>query len=223
MTTTQTASQDISTNTVLVYVHDPMCSWCYGFRPTWIGLRAILPPSLSVVALVGGLAPDSDEPMPIELAEHLAATWSRVASVCGVPMNLEYWSQVPPPPRTTYPACRAVIAAEQIAGRGEVMTARIQDAYYQEAQNVWRDEVLVRLATEIGFSAEAFAQALTAEAVSTQHAEQRALAERLGVSGYPSLLLIHDGQGIPIPVRHGAPDQMAIEISEVLGLSHPTH
>lgn len=223
MTTGETSSQDTLVNSVLVYVHDPMCSWCYGFRPTWIGLRAILPASLSVVALVGGLAPDCNDPMPVELAEHLAATWSHVSSACGVPMNLEYWSQVPPPPRTTYPACRAVIAAEQIAGRGEVMTSRIQDAYYQEAQNVWRNDVLVSLATEIGFSAEAFAKALTSEQVATQHAEQRALAERLGVAGYPSVLLIHEGRGIPIPVRHGAPDQMAIEISEVLGLPQPTH
>ncbi|MFT6977114.1 MAG: putative protein-disulfide isomerase, partial [Shewanella psychromarinicola] len=22
-------------NTTLYYVHDPMCSWCWGYRPTW--------------------------------------------------------------------------------------------------------------------------------------------------------------------------------------------
>ena len=221
--TLEPAEVTITEDAVLVYVHDPMCSWCYGFRPTWVGLRAILPSALSVVALVGGLAPDSDEPMPAELAQHLAATWSRVASICGVPMNLAYWSQTPTPPRSTYPACRAVIAAERIAGRGDVMTSRIQDAYYQEAQNVWRDDVLVALAEGIGFDPGGFADMLHANDIHAVHAEQRGLAERLGMSGYPSLMLIHQGQGTPIAVRHGAADQMCVDILDALGLSHVTH
>lgn len=213
----------IPEDAVLVYAHDPMCSWCYGFRPTWVGLRAMLPRTLSVVALVGGLAPDSDEPMSTELAEYLAATWSRVGAVCHVPMNMAYWSQVARPPRSTYPACRAVIAAERIAGRGDVMTSRIQDALYQEAQNVWREDVLITLAEEIGFDSEGFATMLRSDDVHAVHAEQRALAERLGMTGYPSLMLIHQGQGTPIAVRHGAADQMCVDILDAVGLPHSTH
>ena len=41
--TLEPAEVTIPEDAVLVYVHDPMCSWCYGFRPTWVGLRAILP------------------------------------------------------------------------------------------------------------------------------------------------------------------------------------
>ncbi|MCP4060185.1 MAG: DsbA family protein, partial [Pseudoalteromonas sp.] len=24
------------TQTKLIYVHDPMCSWCWGYKPTWL-------------------------------------------------------------------------------------------------------------------------------------------------------------------------------------------
>lgn len=208
---------------VLVYVHDPMCSWCYGFRPTWIALKASLPTTLPVVALVGGLAPDSDQPMASEMADMLEATWGRVQATCRVPFNTAYWRQSPHPPRSTYPACRAVIAAEQLAGRGEMMTARIQDAYYQEARNVWQDAVLVELAEDLGFRADSFAEALRSESVHAMHADQMGLATRLGVSGYPSLILIHEGHGLPIAIRHGAPDQMRIDLFDALGTSHQTH
>lgn len=48
----------------LYYIHDPMCSWCWGFTPIWQKIRAQLPADLPVVYLLGGLAPDSDDPMP---------------------------------------------------------------------------------------------------------------------------------------------------------------
>lgn len=210
--TTATAQPD----QVLVYVHDPMCSWCYGFAPTWDALKAQLPRELAVVSILGGLAPDSDTPMASEMAMHLRATWERIASVCGVSFNLSYWDQDPLPPRTTWIACRAVIAAERVAGQGEDFIQRIQTAYYQHAQNVWDPEVLVSLAVEAGFREDAFREALNAEETVALHHEQMELAARLQVEGYPSLLLIADGEGYPIAIRHNDPDGMVQEILDLL-------
>lgn len=201
---------------VLVYVHDPMCSWCYGFGPTWDALKARLPKELPVVSILGGLAPDSTDPMPMEMVEHLKATWERIADVCGVSFDLRYWDQTPPPPRTTFISCRAVIAAERIAGQGEAFGQRIQKAYYQDAQNVWDPRVLSALAVEFGFREAAFAEALEAEETHQLHAEQMALAERLQIQGYPSLLFIADGEGYPIAIRHGDAEAMATDILDLL-------
>ena len=52
-------------NTRLYYLHDPMCSWCWGYRFVWDKLQQNLPTSIVVEYVAGGLAPDSDEPMPI--------------------------------------------------------------------------------------------------------------------------------------------------------------
>lgn len=201
---------------VLVYVHDPMCSWCYGFGPTWEALKTRLPKDLPVVSILGGLAADSAEPMPIEMVEHLKATWERIAAICGVPFDLSYWNQTPPPPRTTFISCRAVIAAERIAGQGEAFGKRIQEAYYQEAQNVWDADVLTALAVQFGFREAAFVEALHAGETRQLHEEQMALAERLQVEGYPTLLFIADGEGYPIAIRHGDADAMATDILDLL-------
>jgi putative protein-disulfide isomerase len=205
-----------SPESVLIYVYDPMCSWCYGFRPTWKALKSQLPEGLPVVSLLGGLADDSDVSMPEDMVKYLKRTWSQIESTCGVPFNHAYWDQTPPPPRTTFISCRAVIAAERLAGRGEAFAERIQDAYYTEAQNVWDFDTLCDLAEAFGFHRSSFADALASDDVRAVHDEQRQLAERLQVEGYPCVLLIHQGQAYPIPVRHQGADVMLGDISDLL-------
>ena len=215
MTITETESPE----SVLIYVYDPMCSWCYGFRPTWKALKSQLPEGLPVVSLLGGLADDSDVSMPEDMVKYLRRTWSQIESTCGVSFNHSYWDQTPPPPRTTFISCRAVIAAERLAGRGEAFAERIQDAYYTEAQNVWDFNTLCDLAEAFGFQRSSFADALMSDDVRAVHNEQRQLAERLQVEGYPSILLIHQGQAYPIPVRHQGADVMLSDIADLLAES----
>jgi predicted DsbA family dithiol-disulfide isomerase len=58
--------------TELLYFHDPMCSWCWAFRPAFMALHARLPKVLTLRRVVGGLAPDNDQPMPEEMARKAA-------------------------------------------------------------------------------------------------------------------------------------------------------
>lgn len=55
---------------ILYYVYDPMCSWCWGYAPTWHKLKAALEGSgVMVKYQLGGLAADSNEPMPLEMQD----------------------------------------------------------------------------------------------------------------------------------------------------------
>ena len=51
-------------NSNLYYIHDPTCAWCYGFVNTWEKIQQQLPSNAALKYVVGGLAPDSDQPMP---------------------------------------------------------------------------------------------------------------------------------------------------------------
>ena len=46
----------------LLYVVDPMCSWCWGFTEVRREVSEAFP-DLEWQLVMGGLAPDSDEPM----------------------------------------------------------------------------------------------------------------------------------------------------------------
>ena len=98
-------------NSTLYYVHDPMCSWCWGFRPVWDQLKAELPSSVTVENLLGGLAADSNHPMAKDMQEAIQGHWHKIHQQLGTEFNFDFWTNNQAK-RSTYPACRAVIAAK---------------------------------------------------------------------------------------------------------------
>ncbi len=195
--------------TTLIYVHDPMCSWCYGFGPALAGLVAGLPPGVRYRRLLGGLAPDTDAPMPEDLRTRLQDTWRRIQGrIPGTEFNFDFWTRCSPR-RSTYPACRAVIAARaQDPDLDGAMTSAIQRAYYRKARNPSDRDTLIALAGEIGADREAFAAALDAPATQAALAAEIAECRALGVSSFPSLVLDRDGSRWPIPVDYRDPQAM---------------
>ena len=120
----------------LFYVHDPMCSWCWGHRPQWLQLQASLPKGVVVKNVVGGLAPDNDEIMPQAQQQAIAGYWKNIENLLGTQFNHDFWRDNKPR-RSTYPACRAVIAARW-QNREEDMMQALQEAYYLKAQKPFR-------------------------------------------------------------------------------------
>lgn len=199
----------------LYYVHDPMCSWCWAFRPVLQTLQQRLPGRLGMVKLLGGLAPDTDQPMEPAMREYLQQTWRRIATqVPGTRFNHAFW-QRNVPRRATYPACRAVLAArEQQAD--EAMLEAIQHAYYLQARNPSEEAVLIALATEIGLDAQRFARALESAHIQQQLQHEIAQARALGVDSYPALVLAGGDRHWPLPIDYNSADNMLANLAWLL-------
>lgn len=199
---------------ILYYAHDPMCSWCYAFAPVWAQLHRQLPAGVTVRRLLGGLAPDTDRPMPDEMRAGLQATWQRIESfVPGTRFNFDFWTRCQPR-RATYPACRGVIAArEQGEPYDAAMTQAIQRAYYREARNPSEEATLIALAGELGLDAVRFAQLLRDPATQRQLLAEIEQTHALGACGFPSLILVAGARHrlIPLDYRRAASMRKAIE------------
>lgn len=190
----------------LYYVHDPMCSWCYAFTPTWERIRAALPATLEPQYVLGGLAPETDAPMPAPMREHLQRTWRRIQAVVpGTEFNFDFWSRNMPR-RSTYPACRAVLTAKHLdATQEEPMIAAIQLAYYRQARNPSDVEVLCELGAALGLDARAFEARLQSPECRLELDEDIRKARDLGVTGFPSLVLGTSNGIVPIPLHPSDP------------------
>ena len=188
---------------VLYYVHDPMCSWCWGFAPVLAQLLENLPVEIQVTRLLGGLAVDSDQPMPVELQQTIAATWQRIQqSIPGTRFNFDFWTQCAPR-RSTWPACRAVIAARQQGDEfDERMIRAIQLAYYTQARNPSDESTLLELSNELGLDSKAFAGVLAGETVQQQLLAEIECARQLHATSFPSLVLDAAGSVWPIAVDY---------------------
>ena len=175
----------------LIYVLDPMCSWCWAFRPQLQQFLAAHP-DLEVELVLGGLAPDSDEPMPPAQRQQIEQIWHHIAEQTGAEFNYAFW-QENTPRRSTYPACRAVIAAELLAGKASEMFAAVQQAYYQRAMNPSDASTLIQLAVELGIGEADFEAALVSQSVEQRFQQDLGRAGSMGISGFPALVLELDG------------------------------
>jgi len=203
--------------TILYYVHDPMCSWCWGFQRVWQQLQAKLPDYIERRLVLGGLAADSAEPMPMALQQSLQAIWRRIEQqIPHVQFNFDFWTQCQPR-RSTYPACRAVIAARlQSPSYEAAMILAIQITYYQQAQNPSDDEVLVALAEQIGLDKNQFFQQLNDPDVQQQLVGEISLAKALGAQGFPSLLLLHNGEITRLNLDYNDAKVMIDQVNELV-------
>jgi len=204
-------------NTTLFYIHDPMCSWCYAFAASFCALKKALPVSVKVIKLVGGLAPDTTETMPDQLQNTIQQTWRRIEqTVPNVRFNYDFWI-INTPIRSTYPACRAVLAAKKQGDDFEdKMISAIQTAYYRKAKNPALQSTLLECAAVAGLDVSKFANDLTGGEIETQLQNEISRARSLGVISYPSLRLEHNGRISSIAVDYLCPETMLNEISGTL-------
>jgi putative protein-disulfide isomerase len=186
---------------ILYYVHDPMCSWCWGFSSTLEALIAALPEGIEFRRLLGGLAADTDKPMSDETRAMVQASWQRIeANIPGIKFNFDFWEKCQPR-RSTYPACRAVLAARR-QGRDDDMNKAIQTAYYQQARNPSDDSTLLELAAELGMDVEQFRADLYSDEIQNALEAEITLARELFVDSYPSLVLKDGASEWRIPVDY---------------------
>ena len=193
----------------LIYVHDPMCSWCWGFRPTLAALCAKLPNHVLFERLLGGLAKDSDQPMPADMQRYLRETWRTIQRrIPGTRFNFEFWQECQPR-RSTWPACRAVIAARKLDPELESpMICAIQEAYYLEAKNPSDDDTLIALARNLGLESTGFAALLNSPDTQNVLASEIQAARVMAVDSFPSLRLRMAETVWPVPVDYADVDTM---------------
>ena len=211
---------ETSSKPVLYYVHDPMCSWCWAFAPVLKEFLARLPETIEVRRLLGGLAPDTDEPMPEDLREMVQGSWRRIQQhVPDTELNFAFWTECKPR-RSTYASCRAVIAARrQGTGYESLMNTAIQRAYYTQARNPSDEDTLVALAGEVGLDVPAFVEALHSLSVHEELTREIEQAREMDIDSFPALAYV-DARGVrPIAVDYRDPEPMLRMVEEALARS----
>jgi putative protein-disulfide isomerase len=178
---------------ILYYLHDPMCSWCWGYQPVWNELQEELPENVQIEYVAGGLAADSNDVMPLAQQKMIQRHWQTIEKKLGTVFNYDFW-QKNSPRRSTYNACRAVIAAHK-QGFQQAMITAIQQGYYLRALNPSDIDTLILLAKELYkknenlFNIDRFIDDLSASEIDEELSRQINLARSLSQQGFPALVL----------------------------------
>ena len=205
----------------LYYIHDPMCSWCWGYRPIWELLQKNLPNSIDVEYVVGGLAPDSNSPMPAAQQQMIQSHWRTIEKKLGTHFNHDFWRNNTPR-RSTYNACRAVIAAHKQACQQPMIEA-IQQGYYLHALNPSDLDMLIDLARALSehksqtLAVDKFIVDIGSEETERELERQITFARNLSQQGFPSLVLEVNGLCHQIAIDYADYKHTLSEINSLVG------
>ncbi len=171
----------------LVYVADPMCSWCWGFQPQLQKLQSTFVDRLPIIPVMGGLRAGATEPMTPELKEAVRAHWLHVAEATGQPFDHAFFDR-PDYVYDTEPACRAVVTVRTLRPEVALMYfGTVQQAFYAEGRDVTRTDELTACAAAIGLPPEDFLAAFEADSAREAVTRDFLITQRLGVDGFPAL------------------------------------
>jgi putative protein-disulfide isomerase len=202
----------------LIYVADPMCSWCYGFGPQLADLRKRLAETLGapapVTLITGGLRPGQREPMAADKRDEILHHWHAVAERSGMPFDqspavamrrdgfvYEYWAEDD----------ERVLAVFHA----------IQHAFYAEGRDTTQADVLRDVALANGVEAEHFDAVFDTDALREETREDFRLSRRWGITGFPSLLAEQGGTLYQIGRGYAPSVALFARAVEVLQ-QHPT-
>jgi len=192
---------------VLYYFHDPMCSWCWGFKPVLNELIKNISNTIDTKYILGGLAKDSESVMTVEMQSQIENTWRKIQqTIPGTQFNFDFWKNCTPR-RSTYPACRAVIAAKQQCASKELkMISAIQEAYYIQSLNPSDYPVLYQLAQNLDLDIEQFKANIHSPQIQKELEQQIAFSSSVGANSFPSLFLHFQQQYYPIVLDYNNAD-----------------
>ncbi len=132
----------------LIFVVDPMCSWCWGFHPVIEAVRKNHADSYTFSLVMGGLRTTGQMEWNAQSKAYLKQNWDAVIQTTGQPFNpillnktkFDY---------NTYPSCKAVITVRELFGMDAAFNylPDIQKAFYTEAKDITSLEVLTHYVT----------------------------------------------------------------------------
>jgi len=181
----------------LIYIADPMCSWCYGFTNELSQALNNLDDKVELQLIMGGLRPYNTETM-LDLGEFLKGHWHHVEERSGREFNYEILKDTSFV-YDTEPPSRAVVVMRQLNPKKEFAFFKaIQTAFYAENKNTNEVETYLDLAEQFDVDREKFKALFESEAMKQAIKKDFETAAAMGVRGFPTVILQNGDQYLVI-------------------------
>ena len=178
----------------LLYIADPMCSWCYGFAPVIEAIAAHFGDRLPVRIMVGGLRAGNTRAMAQSDKDYISSAWTRVNAATGQPFDHAFFERESFI-YDTEPACRAVVAMRTLApDKALAFKGAISSAFYGHNRDTTSSDVLADIAAETSVDRAAFLATFNSADIRNETFRDFLLAKDMGVEGFPCLVAGSGGE-----------------------------
>jgi putative protein-disulfide isomerase len=174
----------------LIYVGDPMCSWCYGFAPIKTRIEEQAAGRAAVKLLVGGLHIDWTEPQDEARKKFLREHWLEIGQRSGQPFMFDILDR-DDFVYNTEASCRAAVTVREMKGQKAALKffTYLQSAFYADNADITQGDILIDLAGRFGLDKDAFAEKWPGPEMVKETLSDFRFAQRLGVTGFPTMVV----------------------------------
>ena len=178
----------------LIFVIDPMCSWCWGFHPIIKELREKHSDKYAFSLVVGGLRTKGQMAWTEESKGYLAQNWNAVAEKTKQTFNFsllnkDFFDY------DTYPACKAIVTVRELWGNDASFEylEKIQEAFYVKGEDTTSIEILLaHVGTMPPCLSDEFLEFYKSERAELLMQHDFSKARSMGANAFPSVVKIDE-------------------------------
>ena len=173
----------------LLYIADPMCSWCWGFSPVISAIREKYADLLEFSITLGGLRVGTTERLPAQFKEQVLHHWHEVHKATAQPFCFDF--NLPEDfCYDTEPSCRATVTVRELDPSATFpYFESLHHAFYVENRDVTNSEILAELAEAQGVARDTFLETFEAKETQSKTFNDFARSQGFGVRGFPTAIL----------------------------------
>lgn len=210
-------TQSASIMNRLIYIADPMCSWCHGFSPVLTQVIDHYKDQLPFSMIMGGLRPGGHEPWDQKMKDFLRHHWEEVANKSGQPFsyglleqeNFKY---------DTEPSCRAVcVVRDMDADKAFPFFKAIQHAFYYLNNDPNELAFYEPLCEQLAIDKDQFTKLFNSSEYQQRTAADFKQSQNMGIRSFPSLVLAKGESGQMVARGYATFDQVKDRIEIALG------
>ncbi len=206
----------VNSDLEIIYVGDPMCSWCWGIAPALKELKThYSSQSIDFRIVVGGLRPGGGEAWDENFKEFLRHHWEEVNERSGQPFSYNLFDQTNFD-YDTEPSCRAVVTAKELNVEDPLaFFEAVQHQFYVKNENPNEVDFYASICDKSGIEFQQFKQLYLSDAMKIKTNKEFILNREWGVRGYPCVLLKKDTTLHPVTYGFATFDNMKTAIENI--------
>ncbi|MGR3491839.1 MAG: DsbA family protein [Shimia sp.] len=177
----------------IVYGFDPLCGWCYGLIPAWRhAIRKA--PDLPVRVLPGGLITGPRVGPYKHAAEYIRGASERMAAATGQKLSPAFFDLIERvnPISASAPPSHAIL---QAGNHALAYAHALQEGHFAHGADLSKAETFATLAEPLDLTIDAEAAAQATDDTPLV-AEAFAEARRLGITSFPTTLILDGGREV---------------------------
>ncbi|HEX8329435.1 MAG TPA: DsbA family protein [Hymenobacter sp.] len=205
----------------LLYIHDPLCGWCYGMSPNINQLQQDFAGRVDVSVLCGGMVTGEDVGPIAETWDYLKQALGDVERTTGVEFGAAF-RELGAAGEYTYnsePPSRAITAFRQITqdpARTVAFAHAVQAALFRDGQDLNNPTAYNELLLPFGVDVVEFQRRWAAPETARATQQEFAAVARIGVEGLPTAIVRIGEQGYVLARGYQPYQQLRAGLEQLL-------